>query len=381
MYAAMCSILLTRVVWCRAVDASVQAMVNVDLPIVRHQSALAQAILEPCFKSLSEAGDSRGYHSLGPVTLAEETAVLEKLANISDTLSCFTKWSQAEGASTGARYLQHCREAADRISRLQDNKQALSSSRRLLERHLPQSSRRKFLEVLEGIAREASVPFFGLEEEGKPTPTTDPTHCMSGQTFVLDFHVNVNGKVAWAKVQRVLTSGETVPSDAEAGEQQWQDLNASLALAMQSTDLEAALKDKFVALHRIEDAHSKHPQAQVYDSLRALEKAAEALHVQHQSAAVAAGQNLHAVASNGHVGLGVVKRQVEGLQLEFYQSIGGWGGLWNCKALLHLIGLVPGEPSTEGAAVTPAQTPDSAGGGAAAAAAHRVVMALKMTHP
>jgi hypothetical protein len=253
-------------------DGSVQAMVQADLPIVRHQLALAQSILEPCFASLSEPGDARSYHGLGPVTLAEEAAVMEKLSCIGDALTSFAKWSQQEGPSTGARYLQHCREAADKLSRLQDNKQALSSSRRLLERHLPQSSRRKFLEQLEDIAREANVPFFVLEDESKPTPATESTHCMSGQTFVLDFHVEATGKVAWAKLQRVLTSGDMVPSDDEAKEQQWQDLNASLALAMQSTDLEAALRDKFAALHRIEDAHTRYPHAHVCDSLRALEK-------------------------------------------------------------------------------------------------------------
>jgi hypothetical protein len=293
-------------------------MVKADLPIVRHQMALVQGILDPCFKSLSEAGDARAHHRLGPVTLAEETAVLEKLSSISDALSSFGKWSQAEGSSTATRYLQHCREAAERISRLQDNKQALSSSRRLLERHLPQSSRRKFLEQLEGIAREASVPFFSLEDETKPTPATEPTHSMSAQTFILDLHVDAKGKVAWAKLQRVLTSGDTVPSDAEAKEQQWQDLNASLAVAMQSTDLEAALRDKLAALHRIEDAHSQHAQAHVYDSLRNLEIAAEALNQERRAAAVAAkvaaGQEqaaaTAAAARDSMVGLGSIARQV-----------------------------------------------------------------------
>ena len=320
-------------------QASVQAMMHADLPIVRHQLALAQSTLEPCFSSLSEAGDARGYHSLGPVTQEKETAVMEKLSSIGDALTNFARWSQQEGPSTGARYLQHCREVADKISRLQDNKQALSSSRRLLERHLPQSSRRKFLEQLEGIAREANVPFFALEEETKPTPPGEPTHCMSAQTFVLDFHVESSGKVAWAKLQRVLTSSEGM--DEEAKEAQWQDLNTSLTLAMQSTDLEAALRDKFAALHRIEDAHSKHPHVQVYDSLRSLEKAGEALHLQHReavlAAAAAAGGDKEAVSRSSLVGLGVMKRQVEGLQFEFYQSIGGWGGSWDCKALLRLL--------------------------------------------
>jgi hypothetical protein len=264
-------------------------MVNADLPIIRHQLALARATLEPCFKALNEAGDGRGYHSLGPVTLAEEMAVLEKLANISDALSHFAKWSQVEGSSSAARYVQHCREAAERISRLQDNKQALSSSRRLLERHMAESSRRKFLEQLEAIAREASVPFFSYEDEAKATPANEPTHCMSGQTFVLDFHVDSKAKVPWTKLQRILTSGDggTVPSDSEAGQQQWQHLNASLAIAMQSRDLESALRDKFQALQRVEDAHSKYPQAHVYDNLHALENAAIALHAQHHAAALA----------------------------------------------------------------------------------------------
>ena len=64
--------------------------------------------------------------------------------------------------------------------------------------------------------RMTSVPFFSLEDETKPTPLGEPTHSMSAQTFILDLHVDAKGKVAWTKLQRVLTSGDTVPSDAEA---------------------------------------------------------------------------------------------------------------------------------------------------------------------
>ena len=72
-------------------------MVMADVPIVRHQLAMAQSIIEPCFKSLSEPGDARGYHGLGPVSQADETLVLEKLATISDALNYFSRWCQAEG--------------------------------------------------------------------------------------------------------------------------------------------------------------------------------------------------------------------------------------------------------------------------------------------
>jgi hypothetical protein len=392
------------------VDASVQAMVMADVPIVRHQLAMAQSIIEPCFKSLSEPGDARGYHGLGPVSQADETLVLEKLATISDALNYFSRWCQAEGATTGVRYLQHCREAADRISRLQDNKQALSSSRRLLERHLPLSSRLKFLETLEGIARESNVAFFSLEDESKPTPPSESTHCMSGKTFVLDFHVEASGKVSWAKLQRVLSSGDTVPSDAEAMQEQWRHVNTSLALAMQSTDLEAALRHKFAALQLIEDADTKYPEAAVYDSLRALELAAEALHKQQHAdavaAAVAAGRGDEdtvkgEVGKDCLVGLGVVLRQVEGLQLHFYGSLGGWGGVWNTKALLHFIGVVPktaeAAPAPSGAGVTStAATSTGSGGGNAGTAAagggggggvdggasgHNVVLCLSLSSP
>ena len=381
-------------------DASVQAMVNADVPIVRHQLAVAQSILDPCFKSLSQGGDARGYHGLGPVSLADEAEVMEKLADIGDTLSNFARWCQIEGAPTGARYLQHCREAADRISRLQDKKQALASSRRLLERHLPLSSRRKFLEILEGIAREACVPFFSLEDASKPTPASDPTHCMSGQTFVLDFHVEAGGKVAWAKLQRLLTSGDVVPSDAEAGEQQWCDLNATLAHAMQATDLELVLRDKFAALHLIEDSHAKYPQARVYDTLYSLEKAVSALHNQQQDAAVAASvaagrtQDVASaeVTQDRLFGLGVMTRLVEGLEFEFYQSLGGWGEVKTCKALLHVVGVVPRNVAADAgvagaAAATPLGAPlpssmsASVDGPDGAKGNHRVVMNLRLSSP
>jgi hypothetical protein len=85
------------------------------------------------------------------------------------------------------------------------------------------------------------------------TPENEPTHCLSGQTFVLDLWVGPDGHVAWTKFQRILTDGSMVPVEGQMQGwvyAQWQELNQDICKALHSKDMESALKGKFRALHR-----------------------------------------------------------------------------------------------------------------------------------
>lgn len=142
---------------------STQAWAHTDMPIVRHELAGSKSVLTQRFAQLSAPNDGRLYHGLGLVAPADEEKVMGGLAYILEALDQYSKWSATEQPLTTQRYVQHCKEASDKAERLQDNKRALAECRRLLERHTGRSSRRKFLEQLEAIARDANVTFFCLE--------------------------------------------------------------------------------------------------------------------------------------------------------------------------------------------------------------------------
>eukprot|EP00960_Hanusia_phi_P069035 766991-Hanusia_phi.AAC.3 len=67
---------------------------------------------------------------------------------------------------------------------------------------------------------------------------TQPTHCLSGQTYVLDFHVDQSAKVTWAKLQRILSTGDTVPNEAESVQRQWTEMNEDIAAGIVTSILE-----------------------------------------------------------------------------------------------------------------------------------------------
>ena len=185
-------------------------MVNADVPIVRHQLAVAQSILDPCFKSLSQGGDARGYHGLGLFLLLTRRRSWKACRHWRHAQQLCAMVSD-RGAPTGAA----TSTAARRPYAPSGQEAALASSRRLLERHLPcppGASSSKFLRASPARPACLSSPLRTPPSRRRPR-----SRCMSGQTFVLDFHVEAGGKVAWAKLQRLLTSGDVVPSDAEAG--------------------------------------------------------------------------------------------------------------------------------------------------------------------
>ncbi|KAJ1494493.1 hypothetical protein T484DRAFT_1765646 [Baffinella frigidus] len=338
---------------------SAKAWSMADLPIARHQLANARALLAAKFAEMAAPADARRYHGLGPVTEAEEASVESSLASIQEALDNFAVWSQAEQAATPPRYLQHCKDASDRVARLQagtptrylqdcedvsdrvarlqdnwkalaecrrllerhtiDNRKALAECRRLLERHTDASSRPKFLNQLEGVARDSGVSFFSMEDG---STATAPTHCLSGQTFVLDLHLDAAGTVSWATLQRILSDGNSVPDEASVGQPQW-DISAQMA----SPDMENALRGQFEALQLVEQV------------------AVEAL--QTDTAAAAMSE-----APDYRTGFGIVKRLVQGLRFSFYESglrfsfyesASPASELETAAALLQLDGVIPAQ--------------------------------------
>jgi hypothetical protein len=237
------------------------------------QLANARALLTARFEHMAAAGDSRRYHFLGPVTVADEAAVSASLASIQEALESFATWGQGEQPATTQRYLQHCKDASNQVTRLQDNRRALSECRRLLERHTDASSRPKFLNQLEAVARDAGLSFFSMEDEtaGGGADAGAPTHCICGQTFVLDLHLDQMGAVRWAKLQRSLADGTSVPDEESAASDEWVLLNKDIAGLMVSPDMEAALREQFRALEVVEQAHAAHPTLAVYDHFRSME--------------------------------------------------------------------------------------------------------------
>ena len=76
---------------------------------------------------------------------------------------------KAEQGLTVKRYAEHCKDASEKMERLRDNKLVLADSRRFFERQTGHSSRTKFLEQLEAIARDANMTFFDFEASGEVT--------------------------------------------------------------------------------------------------------------------------------------------------------------------------------------------------------------------